>query len=683
MHSPTSNTQNGFTIVEVLVATSIFVLAVVSVTTVFTDIISLQDNIYKKQQVLNDLRLTLDTMAKEITSGSALPQSCEDGCSSILFSTKARPDLNLRNIAYRLNGSSGRIEKAIQTPYGLCSTLDSDGYPDENCFQPISSKQVDINSLDFYIQNIGESGIQPIISMNVDGMILPNSSDSEQFQTSLSITPRLLQDPNAQPPADNEPPSVTIEDPTSNDSYTTDEETIALGGSASDNDEVDYLEWRNERTNESGTVNGTNDWSTADIDLDPDEENTIVVTAYDEVGNVANDTLDVNTSFTPPPEMVQTNRRQENCDTPDDGLRAEVWEIKANYTDKVVVQRCTGSGCGGSDYQTQKTFTYSDVQDSIHENYWDNTVQDGTTYRWRSKAFNTKKGQESGWWETDLYLTPEEYHGCADIDHVDAWQVCPDGAGSENTVRLRIYGMYDHDGFEMQRCNASKNNCSSSDYFADTNVDQEVGTADDNTDGINPYTNHAYTQDITENIQPNNSYSWRGRTYFTDSDGNVQKRSEWKDGEATIDPSECSNDDDGGGDDGDDGDNGDNGDDSYDFTIDPSNELIEVKVSGTVTTRRKSSETTLVVDPEDPSVFDKDVNWNLSDDAGIDGIQATFDPNPLQDGDYSDGSDFYVTIPDDTPTGTYELEVQGTAADSNNPTHAIYLDVQESGGGQQ
>lgn len=101
------------------------------------------------------------------------------------------------------------------------------------------------------------------------------------------------------PPPDTEPPTVTITDPTSSTTYSTENSTISLGGAASDNIGVTGVTWVNDRGG-SGTASGTDSWTISNIPLQ-EGNNVITVTAHDAAENTGTDTLTV--TYTPPAGM--------------------------------------------------------------------------------------------------------------------------------------------------------------------------------------------------------------------------------------------------------------------------------------------------------------------------------------------------------------------------------------------
>ncbi len=90
----------------------------------------------------------------------------------------------------------------------------------------------------------------------------------------------------------NTAPTVTITSPTSATTYATSSNTVALGGTASDDVSVASVSYVNQTTGFSATATGTTSWSTANIPLQSGT-NTLVVTATDGAGLTSTDTLTV------------------------------------------------------------------------------------------------------------------------------------------------------------------------------------------------------------------------------------------------------------------------------------------------------------------------------------------------------------------------------------------------------
>ncbi len=93
-------------------------------------------------------------------------------------------------------------------------------------------------------------------------------------------------------PPDTIDPTVTITSPIAGDTYSTEEDSINMGGSASDNVGVTSVTWINNQGG-SGTASGTDNWTISGITLPCGEHNIITVTAQDAAGNTGTDTLTI------------------------------------------------------------------------------------------------------------------------------------------------------------------------------------------------------------------------------------------------------------------------------------------------------------------------------------------------------------------------------------------------------
>ena len=92
-------------------------------------------------------------------------------------------------------------------------------------------------------------------------------------------------------PADTNAPVISIDFPTLNAVYDTEADTLNLSGMATDNSAVTKVEWSNDRGGH-GLADGSAPWSVNGILLQPGL-NVLTVTATDDAGNTAADTLSV------------------------------------------------------------------------------------------------------------------------------------------------------------------------------------------------------------------------------------------------------------------------------------------------------------------------------------------------------------------------------------------------------
>ena len=129
-------------------------------------------------------------------------------------------------------------------------------------------------------------------SLQLAGYNNKKTSSSEDVQVffdniKVCVTPAL---------PDTTRPVISITSPTAGTSYSTENNSITLGGSSSDNESVVGASWSNEATAVSGTAVGTTSWSANGITLAVGS-NELVVSASDAAGNIGRDTLFV--TYTP------------------------------------------------------------------------------------------------------------------------------------------------------------------------------------------------------------------------------------------------------------------------------------------------------------------------------------------------------------------------------------------------
>ncbi len=95
------------------------------------------------------------------------------------------------------------------------------------------------------------------------------------------------------------PPTITITRPTEEDSCIWNCSTFKVGGEASDNIGLAVVTWQT-GSGGSGICSGTTNWTAVGIDIGSGD--TVTVTAFDQAGNSASDTIDVGVKFAMPAE---------------------------------------------------------------------------------------------------------------------------------------------------------------------------------------------------------------------------------------------------------------------------------------------------------------------------------------------------------------------------------------------
>jgi hypothetical protein len=148
---------------------------------------------------------------------------------------------------------------------------------------------------------------------------------------------------------DTQPPTVTITSPVEENTYTTESPTIAIAGTASDDQNLQQVTWINS-TGSNGIANSTDNWTIDAVQL-VEGANVITVTATDSAGKTAQDSITVtytaaNSTNGVPVVSVASST--------DDG------NIAANTIDNDLSTRWSASGSGQwIQYDLGSTFSIS------------------------------------------------------------------------------------------------------------------------------------------------------------------------------------------------------------------------------------------------------------------------------------------------------------------------------------
>ncbi|MDY6839761.1 MAG: DNRLRE domain-containing protein [Thermodesulfobacteriota bacterium] len=132
--------------------------------------------------------------------------------------------------------------------------------------------------------------------MLVNSDPIATSSSNRYFNSTESSNPdqrpKLVVTYTVDEQVDTTDPTVAITSPVSQDTYSTEEDTVDLGGSAWDDVSVTSVTWTNSRGG-SGTASGTDNWTISGITVQCGDDNVLTVSAQDAAGNSGTDTLTV------------------------------------------------------------------------------------------------------------------------------------------------------------------------------------------------------------------------------------------------------------------------------------------------------------------------------------------------------------------------------------------------------
>lgn len=191
--SPIALRPRGFTLVEMMVAVAIFAIVM---TVALGALLSMSESDRKAQtlkSVINNLNFALDSMSRSIRTGSVYhcdssqgsltaPRDCEaTGASSLAY----QPALG-GTVIYRLETSSAVL--CGQTGQIGCIVRSTDGGV---TYGAITSSEVYINSLTFYVNGAESAFVQPKATILISGVVKVSGMQTSPFNLQTSVTQRL------------------------------------------------------------------------------------------------------------------------------------------------------------------------------------------------------------------------------------------------------------------------------------------------------------------------------------------------------------------------------------------------------------------------------------------------------------------------------------------------------------
>lgn len=182
----------GFTLVELLVALTLFIIVVMAAITSLYAVNNASRKVAAMRSVLDNLNFAMESMGRTIRTGSVLvcggggapagnPVNCPfpSGTPSSalsLHSTLGREE----DIEYRLNTSTNQLEKRI---YGVDGTN----------WLAMTSPEINVQALYFYVNNAtaGDVG-QPSVMILMQGIATASTGDTTPFTVQTYISQRAF-----------------------------------------------------------------------------------------------------------------------------------------------------------------------------------------------------------------------------------------------------------------------------------------------------------------------------------------------------------------------------------------------------------------------------------------------------------------------------------------------------------
>ncbi len=199
-------------------------------------------------------------------------------------------------------------------------------------------------------------------------------------------------------PSDN-PPSVSITNPTSGETLSTSGGNITIAGNASDDNGISSITWSNSRGGSGNANNDSGDWtewSVADIPLQ-EGENVITVTATDTAGQTATDTITVTYNAEGTTQVWNANEQTGDPDWDDSG---------ATWCARVLIEGDSISQAGNEimlGFQGRASGDYRIRKVSIAERDPNGGEGDAIDSTWTKVTFD---GKDESTWATDVITVP-------------------------------------------------------------------------------------------------------------------------------------------------------------------------------------------------------------------------------------------------------------------------------------
>lgn len=175
------NQNKGFTLIELIVSLGLFTIVIMITTSAMLSMADLNSKVKTMRTAMDNLSLALESMSRDIRMGSvytcnpSIPVSpllsyggvgtgCADGASVIAFFSQ-----DSKIMVYRLNGTTVQRSK-------------NGG----NTFLDITSANIEITKLKFYVLGAGAGKDQPHVVISISGVTKGSKPSSFTVQTTVT-----------------------------------------------------------------------------------------------------------------------------------------------------------------------------------------------------------------------------------------------------------------------------------------------------------------------------------------------------------------------------------------------------------------------------------------------------------------------------------------------------------------
>lgn len=186
--------SRGFTLVEMMVSVAIFSIVM---TISLGALLAMSESDRKAQtlkSVINNLNFSLDSMSRSIRTGAAyhcdaaqVPLTAVRDCAGTPASSFAYQPASGGTFVYRLETANPVLCGQPPTKVG-CIVRSTDG---GSTYSPLTSSEVFINALDFYVTGAEAASVQPKVTILISGVVNVSGTQTSPFNLQTSVTQRL------------------------------------------------------------------------------------------------------------------------------------------------------------------------------------------------------------------------------------------------------------------------------------------------------------------------------------------------------------------------------------------------------------------------------------------------------------------------------------------------------------
>ena len=173
--------QRGYTLIELLVALGLFAIVMLTATAAYLSFINYNRIAQTSSAVINSLSFTIDTMAREIRTGTEF--TCLGACSLSGVNRLTFLSADGCTVTYRQSGASILRSESGVSPCITASDV------------AVTDSTLNIISLLFYVRGTASSPDpqhQPMVTIVVSGdALVPNSTMRVPFQIQTGATMRV------------------------------------------------------------------------------------------------------------------------------------------------------------------------------------------------------------------------------------------------------------------------------------------------------------------------------------------------------------------------------------------------------------------------------------------------------------------------------------------------------------